>query len=181
MRVFTLPAKRIARLLRDDGKALRELEKRGAVEILVKPEKGEFNEVELQGSSENEWLSEQVLRAIDLGFAPRIAMKLFAENNFLEIVDMGEAMHGKERAITRMKGRVIGSEGKIRKAIEEFTEASISISDDGRVGLLGGFEEVRLAKEAVLRLLEGAQHGGVLAFLRNVKRKRDAEKMGVRF
>lgn len=169
--------------MKDDARALRELEKRGDVEIFIQPEKegGGFATIDIQGSSESEWVAEQVLRAIDLGFTPKQALKLFNENVFIEVVDVGEAMHGKTRAVERMTGRIIGAEGKIKKAIEELSEASLAISDDGRAGVLGGFEEVKLAKEAVLRLLEGKQHGGVIAFLRNVKRKRDAEKMGVRF
>ena len=179
MRVFVLPAKRLARLKIGGGKALRELERKGSVKIAVK-EEGEYATLEIEGGSEGEWVAEQVLRAIDLGFLPRQATKLFGENVFLEVVDLGEAMHGKANAVTRMKARLIGSEGRIRKALEELSEAAIAISDDERVGLLGGFDEVRAAKEAILRLLEGKQHGGVISYLRHEKRKREAGALGIK-
>lgn len=179
MRVFVLPAKRLERLQKEGSRPLKDLEKRGGVKIAVKKE-GNDATLEISGESEGEWVSEQVLAAIDLGFAPRIALKLFGENTYLETVDLGEAMHGKANAVARMKARIIGSEGRIKKALEELSEAAISVSDDDRVGLLGGFDEVRAAKEAVLRLLEGKQHGGVIGFLRDEKRKREAKALGIK-
>jgi ribosomal RNA assembly protein len=179
MRVFVLPTKRLERLKKDSGRALKDLEKKGGVKIAVK-EEGDYATLEITGESEGEWVAGQVLAAIDLGFQPKQALKLFGENIYLETIDLGEAMHGKENAVTRMKSRIIGSEGRIRKALEELSEAAIAISDDSRVGLLGGFEEVKAAKEAVLRLLEGNQHGGVITYLRNEKRKREAQSLGIK-
>ncbi len=179
MRVFVLPAKRLERLQKEGGRPLKDLEKRGSVKIAVKKE-GEYATLEISGESEGEWIVEQVLRAIDLGFQPKQALKLFGENAYLETVDLGEAMHGKANAVARMKARIIGSEGRIRQTLEELSEAAIAVSDDDRVGLLGGFDEVRAAKEAILRLLEGKQHGSVISFLRGEKRKMEAQALGIK-
>lgn len=180
MGIVQLPTKRIARLLRSDGKALHELEKLAGVEIFVKEEPGwQEGEVEVYGEeSEKEWLAEQALKAIELGFEPKNAFKLFRDNYYLEIVDLGQAMHGKANAVSRQKARIIGTEGSAKKKLEEMSEASIALSDDQRVGIIGEFDEVKAAKEAILRLLEGANHAGVFAYLKKEKDLRKSRRLG---
>lgn len=180
MRIVTLPAKRISRLLRNNARALRELERLSGVEVFIRDEPGALEgEVEVSGEdSEKEWLAEQALLAIDLGFEPKHAFKVFKENHYLEIVDLGEAMHGKANAVSRQKARIIGTGGSAKEKLEKLSEANLALSDDARVGIVGEFEEVKAAKEAILRLLEGAHHAGVFAYLKKEKDLRESRRMG---
>jgi len=178
MRIVLLPSKRIARLLKNNSRSLHELEERGRVEIFIREQGGGEGIIEIEGESENEWIAEQALKAIDLGFEPKHAFKLFNENYFLEVIDVGQAMRGNERAVQRQKARIIGEEGKAKKKIEELSEALLALSDDERVGIIGEFEEMKSAKEAILRLLEGANHAGVFAFLKKEKDLREARRLG---
>lgn len=180
MRAFILPAKRVAKLEKNGGAALRQLETAAGVKVTVREKEGEFADVEVDGPTEAEWASEQVLRAIGLGFEPRHALKLLKDEFFLEQIDLEQAMHGNERGVMRQKARIIGTDGKAKKALEDLSEAKIAVGDDAIVGLLGGFEEVRAAKEAIIKLLEGRQHTSVYSYLENEKRKREARQMGVR-
>ncbi|MEK6843353.1 MAG: RNA-processing protein, partial [Candidatus Micrarchaeota archaeon] len=63
-------------------------------------------------------------------------------------------------------------QGRAKKTLQELTGAWIAISGN-KVVVLGEFENLQLAKEGVLRLLEGAPHTGVYAYLerRNSERK----------
>ncbi|MEM1856188.1 MAG: hypothetical protein QXG70_04375, partial [Candidatus Methanomethylicaceae archaeon] len=54
--------------------------------------------------------------------------------------------------------------GKTRKMIEELTDTYISIYGH-TVSIIGGYEEVRVAREAIEMLIRGMQHGTVYRFL----------------
>ncbi len=178
MRLFTLPSKRLARLLKNNAKFMRELEERAKVSVRVKKETRADANLEIEGDAEGEWVAEQVLRAVDIGFDPKIAFKLFSDNVYMEVMDLGLLLRRNERAISRYKARIIGTEGKARKSLEELSEAYIAVSDDERVGILGEFDSVRAAKEGITRILEGSPHGTVFAYLREESLRRNARAMG---
>ncbi len=179
MRVVTIDAKKAARLTKAGGKPLKELESKAGVEITIKSEAPEDKVIEISGEPEGEWGAEQVLNAIGLGFAPKAAFKLLGDNCFLEVIDLQVLLGGNDNAISRYKSRIIGTAGKSKKKIEELSGATIAINDGPQIGILGEFEDVKTAKEAITRLLEGSQHAGVFAFLKNEKRKHDAEALGL--
>ena len=64
----------------------------------------------------------------------------------------------------RLKGRVIGSEGKSRNAIEELTETNISVYGK-TIGIIGLQQNVASAKKAIESLLSGSPHSNVYRFL----------------
>lgn len=167
MRLF-LPSKPgLARLQRDSGKLLRETESRTGTRITESD-----GTLEIEGEGGDEWVAEQVLRALVLGFPPERAFKLTDEEWFLEEVDIEQAMRGSPRAVERQKARLIGTGGTAKKTLEELSGAYLSVTGD-KVAILGRHEDLQDAKEAVLGLLEGRPHGSVYASLE--KRKR-AEK-----
>jgi ribosomal RNA assembly protein len=76
----------------------------------------------------------------------------------------------------RIKGRIIGQNGKSRKTIEELSGAYMSVSGH-TVALIGEFEEVRLANDAVIMILKGSTHKTVYAMLQQSKRKNKLKRM----
>ena len=127
--------------------------------------------VELEGEGGDEWISHQVISAVDAGFPLQKAFKLFNDSFFLEVVDLELAVRN-PKSVARYKGRVIGEGGRAKKTIEELSGAFLSVSG-GKVFILGQFDDLQLAKEAVLQLLEGKMHSTVFSFLekRNKMRK----------
>lgn len=166
MDLLPVSTKTIAKLKEKDGALLKQVEKKGEVEIKV----NEFGQLEIEGEGGKDWIAEQVLRAIDYGFLPNHAFKLFDEKFFMEIIDL-ELILNSEKAMDRMKGRVIGTEGKSKKTIQEISGAYIAISGN-KIAILGEFDDIKLAKEAVLRLLEGSPHTSVYAYLEHKNRER---------
>ena len=70
----------------------------------------------------------------------------------------------------RLKGRVIGQEGKSRAYIENFTETDVVVYGK-TIGIIGEVERVAMAKQAIEMLLEGSPHGNVYKWLENKKRE----------
>ncbi len=121
-------------------------------------------DLNIQGEGGSEWFAEQVLLAIALGFEYKRALKLLNDDFFLEVIDLNQAMWGKRNRITQIKGRIIGTEGKAKATLESLTDCWISISDE-KIGLIGRYDDLRLGKEAITKLLEGKAHGTVYSFL----------------
>ncbi|NHJ32697.1 MAG: RNA-processing protein, partial [Asgard group archaeon] len=66
--------------------------------------------------------------------------------------------------LLRFRGRIIGKEGRTRKIIEETTGTRISVFGN-TVGIIGPYERLKVARDAIHMLLEGSKHGTVYAFL----------------
>lgn len=146
---------------------MRDLEAKTSAKLKRTPE----GDLEITGEGGAEWFAEQVLTALALGFEYKKACKLLNDDFFLEVIDLNQAMWGKKNRITQVKGRIIGTEGKAKATLEFLTDCWIAVSED-KIGLIGRYEDLRVSREAILKLLEGKAHGTVYAFLE----KKKAEK-----
>ena len=181
MKVVPLPKKRLAQFFRQRSRPLKDLEERAQVKITLNKESKDDYLISIDGEAEGEWVAEQILKAVDLGFDPKDAFRLFKEDIYLEQLDLEQSMRGSARGVERQKARIIGTAGKAKRTLEELSEAKIALGDGPMLGIIGGFDEVRAAKEAILQLLEGRPHQGVFSYLENQKRKREAIRLGVHF
>ena len=113
-----------------------------------------------------------VIKAIGRGMAPKSAIQLLDDHNFFELVDIRKFVGKRSNQQRRIRGRIIGSDGKIRKLIEGLTDTQISIYNS-TVVLVGEEEGLAAARQAVEMIAGGAEHGTVLNFLeRDRKRSR---------
>ncbi|NIO22161.1 MAG: RNA-processing protein [Candidatus Aenigmarchaeota archaeon] len=106
-----------------------------------------------------------IVTAISKGFAPEKSFKLMDDEKLLDVIDLREIYGRKDNQIKRVKGRIIGREGKTRRLIEELLGVDVSVYGH-TVSIIGGFETITLAKEAIKMLLKGKQHSTVYRFLR---------------
>ncbi len=175
MRVLVVPEKRVPEFKKKNEALLREIEARCGVKLSF--DEGIEGSLQINAADEeneasggSEWVAEQVCRAITLGFDARRAFKLLGDDFFLEEIDLAQAVHGSPKALHRYKARIIGENGKIKRNIEEFSGAFLAIGDE-RAAFLGAFEEIKLAKEAVFKILEGKEISTVYAFLEKHAKK----------
>ena len=111
---------------------------------------------------------QDVIKAIAHGFNPDIAMRLLQDDMMvLEIIDLTSYVSPKH--LERIKGRIIGKEGKMRKYIEDVLNVNVSIYGK-TVAIIGDAESVAVAREAIEMLVEGAQHSTVQRFLERKRR-----------
>jgi len=138
----------------------------GAVEIGVKP-----NAPDPSGALQ----AKDIVLAIGRGFSPERAFRLFSEDNTLDIIDLHDFFGKNEAEIRRVDGRIIGREGKTRRILEELTGTAISVSGH-TVSIIGAYEAVTMAKDALEKLIRGRQHGTVYKFLRRRRQEIKKEK-----
>ena len=112
---------------------------------------------------------QDVVKAIAHGLNPEVAIKLIEDETFtLNIIDL--TAYVSDRHLKRVKGRIIGREGVMRKTIEELLNVHVSVYGK-TVAILGNFESVSIAREAIEMLIEGSQHSTVMRFLERKRRE----------
>jgi ribosomal RNA assembly protein len=138
----------------------------GSVEIGVKPDAPDPT-----GALQ----AKDIVLAIGRGFSPERAFRLFGEDITLDIIDLHDFFGKNDAEIRRVDGRIIGREGKTRRILEELTGTAISVSGH-TVSIIGGYEAVTMAKDALEKLIKGRTHGTVYKFLRRRRQEIKKEK-----
>lgn len=173
-----VPKDRIGALIGPEGRVKERLEKQLGIQLSVDSDSGDVT-LTLAPSAEDPSMlfrAKEVITAIGRGFAPERAFRLVQdENALLAVIDLREVFGRSPSDIERIKGRVIGQEGKTRRIIEELTDADVSVYGH-TISIIAGAEEMDIAREAIRMLLEGRQHNTVYRFLqvkrRELKKKR---------
>jgi ribosomal RNA assembly protein len=110
-----------------------------------------------------------VLQAFGRGFDFDTAMNLLDEEYSLELIELKEYSGKSRERMIALKGRAIGTQGKSKKLIENYTETNISIYGK-TICIIGRWNRVMLAKKAVEMLLNGSLHNTVYRFLEKAKK-----------
>ena len=171
-----VPLERIGVLIGSGGKVIKELMNRTNTIITVDSANGT---VIIEPSSSatsplNLLKAQDFIKAISIGFSPERAWRVLDEEQVLIVLDLKQYIGSSQSHLTRIKGRIIGEEGKARKNIEQMTGTYISIYED-YVGIIGDYESANVAKEAIEMLIQGRQHSTVYRYIdramREIKRR----------
>ncbi len=120
-----IPKERIAVLIGKKGEIKKRIEEETKTKIKIDSKEGD---ILINGSDAlNLFTAREVISAVGRGFNPEIAELLLKADYGLEIIDIAEFTGKSKSTMLRLKGRVIGKEGKSRKIIEELTECYISV------------------------------------------------------
>ena len=168
-----IPKERIAVLIGKDGDIKKRIEEATKVKVDVDSKEGE---VTVSGSDALSLLTaREIIHAIARGFNPEIAMLLLKSDCGLEILSLYDYAKTSNDAL-RLKGRVIGKEGKARRVIETITDCHISVYGK-TIALLGESEKLAVARRAVDSLLRGSPHSRVYKWLERQKRQMDSMEL----
>ncbi|MFW9972094.1 MAG: KH domain-containing protein [Candidatus Odinarchaeota archaeon] len=174
---------RIAVLIGKEGETKKEIEntlgvkidldsKTGNCEILSNPEDSNYMPL-------NIFTAQKIVNAINRGFNPIKAMKLLEQNYELEVFNLLQIVGKSDKRIKRVKGRIIGRNGEIRKAIEKYAESFVSVYGK-TVSIITDYDNLQIARKAVSMLINGIPHRVVLKFLEqkyNEKKKEQFRQM----
>lgn len=168
-----IPRERIGVVIGPDGTTKDYIEKTLSVELQIESETGGVT-ITLTKNAEDPSLlfkAKDVITAIGRGFSPEHAFHLIRdEEASLDIIDLRAIFGRSESDIRRVKGRIIGMDGKTRRIIEELTETDVSVYGH-TVSIIGDIEQVQAAKEAIQMLIRGSLHSKVYRFLHRKRRE----------
>lgn len=159
---------RIGVLIGKKGITKREIEEKTRTTITIDSEEGL---VSIEGGEADGFLrAVEVVKAIARGFSPERAYTLFEDEDlFLEVIELSEVADGPGK-LERIRGRIIGRDGKSRSQIEDLTRTEISVYGK-TVAIIGMLEQVKVAREAIEMLINGVSHESVYAYLDRKKRE----------
>lgn len=157
---ITIPKRRVGALIGKAGASKKELEKE--LNCKIKIDKEGVVAISSQDSV-NVYVGSQVLKAIGRGFSIETALMLKNDSFGFDSINIEEWAHSRNDLV-RLKSRVIGREGEAKKRIMAATECELVISGD-TVSIIGSFEGMAIARQAIEKLLDGAKHAAVFRFL----------------
>ena len=163
-----IPLDRIAVLIGKNGEVKKHIEEKMHVQLSIESEEGDV--VVTGEDSVNVFETMHFVKAVARGFNPELAQLLFDESYSFDLISISDFSGKSKKTMMRLKGRVIGQEGKARKMIESMTETSISVYGK-TIGIIGKIEDVAMSRQAVEMLLEGAPHGNVYKWLEDKRRE----------
>ena len=169
-----VPKKRIAMLIGKGGETKRMLiEKGGCKSLRIDSETGDIAITwGTPGSFDPLMMMKlpDVIKAIGRGMNPKKAISLLDDDMLFELIDIKSFVGKKANQQRRIRSRIIGSEGKIRKRIEGLTNCEITVYG-GTIVIIGDDIGLPMASDAIQNLLTGAEHGPVLKKLEVVRKK----------
>lgn len=175
-----VPVERVGALIGEKGGTKVELEKGTGSKIEIDGKTGDVV-IEMDaaaGASDPSGIlkARDIINAIGRGFNPAKAFRLFTEGQMIEVIDLKQVLGESRNQMQRIKGRIIGENGKTRKIIENMTGVVVSVYGH-TVSIIGDYDELLVAKEAIAMLIKGAMHGSVYRYLNKEHAKLKKAKM----
>ncbi len=152
-----IPKRRIKGLVKFKEK----IEKLGGVSLDIRD-----GDVLIEGDAVNVYAVERVLKAFSRGFSIDDSLNLLDDDYILYVLPIAK----KKNDLIRLRSRLIGTEGKIKKRIERMTGVKISIYGK-TVSIIGKGDEVEYARVAIENILKGRKFGTVFSTLEKMSRE----------
>ncbi|MBO4568980.1 MAG: RNA-processing protein [Candidatus Methanomethylophilaceae archaeon] len=179
MRSVRIPADRVGTLIGKKGETKKALQEISGVKIDINTEDGEVtihDDVELEDPVMALKIID-VVKAVGRGFNPDKAIRLFGDDEYLEVVDIKEFVGDRSSQVPRVRGRLIGKDGKTRRIIEELTGCDMVVYGN-TVSLIGNSVSLPVAKHAVELILRGSEHATVYRYLESQRPMLRIAEMG---
>ena len=147
-KVVNIPKERVSKLL-----VIRDLiEEKLDVGIKISG-----NEVVISGSSLELLKAHNIVIAVGRGFSTSKALFLLQDDFSLDVIEIGDFAKT-QKAFIRLKGRVIGDDGRAKRFIEKNTNCLVCVYGK-TVSIIGKSDDLINARKSVIMLLEGTKHG----------------------
>jgi ribosomal RNA assembly protein len=173
-----IPLERVGALVGKEGIVKNEIERRCSVTLEINGETGDVQmSYEAESLKEGDpFKAQEVITAIARGFSPQRAFNLFEEGRALLTIDLRRFSGKSENSLARIKSRLIGSDGKARKLIEQLSGTEISIYGH-TVSIIGDSEKSKVAEEALVKLASGGTHKAAYQMLQKYRSKQKLERL----
>jgi ribosomal RNA assembly protein len=168
-----IPKERVGVIIGPDGVTKKNIEDRLSVKLEIDSEAGDVSLSLSEKATDPSMLfrAKDVVTALGRGFSPEHAFRLVRdEDAVFELIDLRTVFGKSEADLKRVKGRIIGMNGKTRRIIEELTDASVAVYGH-TVGIIGALDQVGIAREAIEMLVRGSMHSTVYRFLHRKRRE----------
>lgn len=148
-----------------DGTTKCKIETKSSTRLSIDSESGS---VCIYGDPLKTMRTADVIKAIGNGFSSERALTLLDDELLmLDIVDLSRVA-STPKELKRLKGRLIGKNGKARNLMESLTSTKISVYGK-TVSIIGRSEQIEIIRAAINMLINGSPHARVYKFLEKKK------------
>jgi ribosomal RNA assembly protein len=133
------------------------VEKKLSVKITIKGK-----QAIIEGEPVEEYEALTIIDALDFGFSIKDAIRLTDENVVFRKLPIKQFTTRKN--LEEVRGRIIGTEGKTLRAIEEVSGCGVVLHEN-TVGIIGEAENIEEATTALKSLIKGSKQANVYKFL----------------
>ena len=160
-KLIRIPEDRIGVLIGKSGKIKSKIEKTCSVKLAIDSKNGEVKVFsDIVDEKFQTFKALEIVTAIGRGFSPQNAVRLLKGENTLHIINLREFGGKSPEQIERIKGRIIGNDGKARMNVENLSNTNITVYGK-TVSVIGEPTQLKLAIDAIESLLSGSMHGYV--------------------
>ncbi|WP_054857993.1 KH domain-containing protein [Vulcanisaeta sp. JCM 16159] len=152
--------------------SVKAIEEEFGVKVIIDNDKGEVTIIPGSNTNFDQLMkAKNIIEAISYGFDYNDAQNLRSDDYTLEIIDLRDYVDkDKSNHISRIKARIIGEDGRAKRVLQELTDTNIAIGDK-YIAILGLYENVKVAREAIEMLIRGRQHTTVYRWIQNWRRE----------
>jgi ribosomal RNA assembly protein len=163
-----VPQERIGVLIGRNGEIKKRIEENIGAKIYIQSD----GLVKVEYDAENPetyFKLRRISDAISCGFSGEDALKLLNDDVVLRKIDLRDFAGESSSRIKILKGRIIGSNGKVWRKIEKLADVKLAVYKYN-VGIIGSEENCEIAFRTVLKILEGSQFSTVFRYLENQRK-----------
>jgi len=155
-----VPKDRLPIIIGKSGLVKKEIETKTQTQIEVD------EDITIKGEGVGILEAENIVKAISRGFTPKQAMQLLEEDRTLYIIQLPK----ERKSLIRIRARLIGTKGRARENMEEISKTDIRVYGK-TVSIIGKIDNVLVAKQGIVNLLQGSKHGNVYAYMEKQRPK----------
>jgi len=162
-----IPKDRVAALIGSRGETKRAIESSTNSSLAIDSQEGE---IIISGDDAlSLYSTRDIITAIGRGFNPEFAFRLLKNDYALDVISLG-ALAKSKSDLMRLRGRIIGKDGRARELIEQYTETVICVYGK-TVSIIGEMQRVSIARRAIESLISGSPHPNVYKWLEKKRRE----------
>ncbi|WP_094229049.1 KH domain-containing protein [Methanolobus psychrotolerans] len=158
-----VPKDRVGAIIGPKGRVKQLIESKSTAKLDIDSENGTV-EIIPGNDPVGAMKAEDVVNAIARGFNPDKTISMFDDDLLmLEVIDISKYTNT-QKDLLRLKGRIIGKNGKTREIIERLIGIKMSVYGK-TVSFIGRPDQNQIARTSMEMLIEGATHGSVYSYL----------------
>ena len=119
-------------------------------------------EISINGSPEDEFIAEQVIEALNLGFPFSTAILIKKEGYMLEKIPIKD--YTKRKDLSSIRARIIGTKGKTLKTLCQLTKCFFELKNN-EIAIIGDPECIKCTQNAIISIIKGTKTANVYAYL----------------
>lgn len=132
----------------------------------------------VDGEAENEYLTLEILDAVNIGFSVDKALSLKEEDMILQTINIKDLT--KRHDLDRVRGRIIGIGGITIKTLKTLSQCELALNNN-EVGIIGDANEIKDAIQAINSLIKGSKQGNVYSRLERKRKEKRLKNRNLNF